>query len=37
LLRSDSTLWQIDFGVEIESTAGENAKFQVEDFSITTM
>jgi len=37
LLRSDSTVWQIDFGVEIESTGGQNATFQVEDFSITTM
>jgi len=33
---SDSTLSQIDFGVEIVSTDGADATFQFTDFSITT-
>jgi hypothetical protein len=35
-LAADSTLGQIDFGVEIVSTDGANATFQFDDFSITT-
>jgi hypothetical protein len=35
-LPSNSTLGQIDFGVEIVSTNGVNATFEVTDFSITT-
>ena len=35
-LPSDTTLGQIDFGVEIESTGGASATYQFNDFSITT-
>jgi hypothetical protein len=35
-LPSNSTLGQIDFGVEIVSTNGAAATFQSTDFSITT-
>jgi hypothetical protein len=34
---SSSTLGQIDFGVEIESTGGASATYRVDDFSITAM
>ncbi len=33
---ANSTLGQIDFGVEIVSTEGAKATFQFTDFSITT-
>jgi hypothetical protein len=36
-LRPSSTLGQIDFGVEIESTGGASATYQFDDFSITSM
>jgi hypothetical protein len=35
-LPSNSTLGQLDFGVEIVSTNGTNATFKFTDFSITT-
>jgi hypothetical protein len=36
-LRPSSTLGQIDFGVEIESTGGASATYRFDDFSITSM